>query len=379
KGLPSPRGLLIWHIDESMPNNDNSSRPMVSVEAANGKGPGGSSSAHYFRAGHNTSFTDTTTPNSKSYDGLNAGKPITAISAPGAVMTFRVGGGGTFIYATIDTITPTEGRRNTTVSVQINGTNLLSGSTARLVNGANTINATAVTYNSSNRLTASFTIPDTATIGKWNLVVSSSAYIEDITKTGIFMVLGNTMAITNVTPDIGIRGTTLRLNVTGTDYQSGVAIKLVSGATTINGTSITRTGTTGITASFVIPPTVAHGTKFDLTITNTSGDYVTRTQAVTINSDPTIDDTFPMVFKYYPNPVRNGSITLANDSIKPATVTICTYLGGKIKTIRLPAGGSRQWDTKNENGDKVASGVYLCRIEYDGGKSKTVKIVVHQR
>ncbi|MCL2390521.1 MAG: T9SS type A sorting domain-containing protein, partial [Endomicrobia bacterium] len=65
----------------------------------------------------------------------------------------------------------------------------LSGSTARLTNGGSTINASAVTYNSSNRLTASFTIPNTATIGNWNLIVSSTGYVSDITKTGIFAII----------------------------------------------------------------------------------------------------------------------------------------------------------------------------------------------
>ncbi|MCL2800105.1 MAG: T9SS type A sorting domain-containing protein, partial [Endomicrobia bacterium] len=71
-------------------------------------------------------------------------------------------------------------------------------------------------------------------------------------------------------------------------------IKLSSGSTTINGTNITQSGTTGITASFAIPSSVSDGTKFDLTITNTSGDYVTRTQAVTIYNAMTVTSFTPL-------------------------------------------------------------------------------------
>jgi len=195
----------------------------------------------------------------------------------------------------IDTITPSESKRGTNnVSVTINGMNFLSGSTAKLIKETATITANSVTYNSSSRLTAIFNIPSTAAVGYYDLAVSSSGYSGDITKTGIFLVLGNSMAINNVTPDIGIIGTTLKLTAAGTDIQSGAAIKLVNGSTVINGTGITQSGTTAITASFAIPPGAANGTKFNLTVTNPSGDYATKTQAVTAYNALTVTSFTPL-------------------------------------------------------------------------------------
>ncbi|MCL2800114.1 MAG: M6 family metalloprotease domain-containing protein [Endomicrobia bacterium] len=378
-GMPGPsRGIIIWHIDENMSSNTNYTHYMVAVETADGSDDlamnrNRGKDSHYFRSGNKTDFTDTTTPNSKNYSNQNANMPITNISATGPVMSFILGGGISGpVTGTISTINPAEGRRNTTVTVEINGANLLAGSIARLVRtGSSSMTATSVVCNSPNKLTATFNIANTAAIGYWDLLVSSTGYTGDIRKNGTFLVLGNSMAIHSVTPEVGIKQIKLNLSATGTDFQSGATIKLVSGATTLTGTNITQSGTTKITASFAIPSTVVHGAKFDLTITNPSGDYLTKPQAVTViglsNSDG---------FKYFPNPVKNGRITLVNPSQETATVTIYTYLGGKIKTIIIPAASSEQWDTKNENGDKVASGVYMCRIEYDSGNNKTIKIVV---
>jgi len=236
---------------------------------------------------------------------------------------------GSAVTRTIDTITPTESKRGTNnVSVTINGTNFLSGSTAKLVKGTATITANSVTFNSSNRLTATFNIPSTAAVGYYDLAVSSSGYAGDITKAGIFLVLGNSMAINNVTPDIGIRGTTLRLTAAGTDFQSGAAIKLVNGSTVINGTSITQSGTTGITASFAIPSGVANNTKFDLTVTNTSGDYITKTQTVTAYSALTVTSFTPS------NATAGSAVSL--------TVTGTGFINGYSKIILKNASNESQ-------------------------------------
>jgi len=234
---------------------------------------------------------------------------------------------------TISTITPTESKRGTNnVSVTINGTNLVAGSMAKLIKGTTTITANSVTYNSSSRLTATFNIPGSATVGYYDLAVSSSGYAGDITKTGIFLVLGNSMAINNVVPDIGIRGTTLNLTATGTDFQSGAAIKLVNGSTVINGTGVTRSTTTAITASFAIPSGVANGTKFDLTVTNTSGDYITRTQAVTVYSALTVTGFTPLS-------ANTGSVLI--------TVTGTGFINGYSKIILKNTSNTSQTITPN--------------------------------
>ena len=295
------RGILIWHVDETQSNNNNAARLRVSLEEADGTnslatgtGRRGTDTA-YFRAGNKTEFTDDTSPNSRSYTNQLTNKPITAISASGPTMSFRVGSGGsTLVSGVIDTITPSESRAGTNnVSVVINGAGLLAGSTAKLVRGSNTINANSVMYNSSTSLTAAFDIPGSAAAGYYDLVLSNSGYVSDVTKAGIFLVLSNSMSINTVTPDKVLRGTTVNLAVTGTGFQSGAAMKLDSNSLIVNGTGITLNGTTGITGSFVIPPTTGTSVKFTLTITNPNGDYVKKTEAVAVYGELTITSFTP--------------------------------------------------------------------------------------
>jgi immune inhibitor A len=89
-------GLLIWHIDDSVSTNTNESHYKVALiqadgnrnlELNNNRGDGGDP---YPGSSGNTSFHKTSTPNSKSYSGVDTCVSVTAISAPTAVMTANV-------------------------------------------------------------------------------------------------------------------------------------------------------------------------------------------------------------------------------------------------------------------------------------------------
>ncbi len=102
-GLPGAnRGILIWHVSEDMvdnskPGNTVSNHYLVDLEEASGvqhlllSANATGDDSDYFRAGNNTSFTDSTTPNSKSYSGLSLKLPISAITGSGTPMTFYLG------------------------------------------------------------------------------------------------------------------------------------------------------------------------------------------------------------------------------------------------------------------------------------------------
>ncbi|MFN0094675.1 MAG: M6 family metalloprotease domain-containing protein [Dehalococcoidia bacterium] len=89
-------GLLIWHIDENQAGNTDENHYKVGLVQADGKrqlelnqnrGDGGDP---YPGAGNNTSFTATTTPNSKSFAGADTCVSVTAISPSGPTMTAQV-------------------------------------------------------------------------------------------------------------------------------------------------------------------------------------------------------------------------------------------------------------------------------------------------
>jgi M6 family metalloprotease-like protein len=105
-GLPGA-GLLIWHIDESKTSNDEECYPggpscatyhyhVALVQAdnlwnlekrPNSGGNNGDTGDPYPGSSNNTSFTDTSSPNSKLYNGNTSSVSITSISASGSPMT----------------------------------------------------------------------------------------------------------------------------------------------------------------------------------------------------------------------------------------------------------------------------------------------------
>lgn len=89
-------GLLIWHLDDAIADNSNEAHYRVALEQADGQGHL-ESSANRGDAGDsfpgssdNRAFTNTSSPSSKSYGGLNTCVSVTAISDSGPVMTAQV-------------------------------------------------------------------------------------------------------------------------------------------------------------------------------------------------------------------------------------------------------------------------------------------------
>ncbi len=92
-------GLAIWHVDEQGSNNyeqmTTSQHYECSLEQADNrfdleKGVNGGDSEDLFASPYKTEFSDSTSPNSKWWDGSNSGLNVTQISASGASMTFVV-------------------------------------------------------------------------------------------------------------------------------------------------------------------------------------------------------------------------------------------------------------------------------------------------
>ncbi|MDD2670556.1 M6 family metalloprotease domain-containing protein, partial [Zoogloea sp.] len=86
-------GLLIWHIDDSVAGNTNESHYKVALMQADGKrdmeldhnrGDGGDP---YPGSGNNTTFNNTSTPNSMSYSGANTCVAVTGIGPSGPMIS----------------------------------------------------------------------------------------------------------------------------------------------------------------------------------------------------------------------------------------------------------------------------------------------------
>jgi hypothetical protein len=85
----------------------------------------------------------------------------------------------------------------------------------------------------------------------------------------------------------------------------------------------------------------------------------------------------------YPNPCRESArIAFSSpDSHTPATIEIYNVRGQRIRTLvdrQIPQTGQVfVWDTADENGKKVASGVYLCRVTQ--GTRQNVQKILYQK
>ena len=99
-GLPGfTRGILIWHVDETLPDygaNYDQTHYKVDLEEASGTqhlaaNLSDGDDSDYFRAGTLTEFGDNTTPNSRSYSAAHLVLGIQNISASGNPMTFYFG------------------------------------------------------------------------------------------------------------------------------------------------------------------------------------------------------------------------------------------------------------------------------------------------
>lgn len=96
-------GLLVWHIDETQAGNSDESHYKVALVQADGLreldathavgtfGDQGDSGDPFPGGAAKTAFSATTTPNSKSYAGVNTCVSVTAISASGPTMTATLG------------------------------------------------------------------------------------------------------------------------------------------------------------------------------------------------------------------------------------------------------------------------------------------------
>ena len=94
-------GLAIWHVEEGGSNNNEQMTAAMhyelSLEQADGQfhmegNANGGDSNDLYAAPASVTFSDTTTPNARWWDGSNSGLAIQNISASGGTMTFTMGG-----------------------------------------------------------------------------------------------------------------------------------------------------------------------------------------------------------------------------------------------------------------------------------------------
>jgi M6 family metalloprotease-like protein len=91
------RGILIWHVDETISNNDDQTHYLCDLEEASGTqdlelNNNSGNDLDYFRSDNATEFTSLTTPDNLSYGGTPLGLDIRMVSESNSLMSFVVNG-----------------------------------------------------------------------------------------------------------------------------------------------------------------------------------------------------------------------------------------------------------------------------------------------
>ncbi|MDY6892832.1 MAG: hypothetical protein SVO26_03830, partial [Chloroflexota bacterium] len=182
----------------------------------------------------------------------------------------------------IISVDPDKGAQDATLDVTITGTNL-TGTSAVDFGAGITVNG--FTVDDSNQITASITIDAAATVGTRDVSVTNPDGTDTLTDG---FTVGALPTITSVDPNQDIRGTTLDVTITGTDFTDASAVDF-SAEITVDG--FTVDDPSQITATITIDAGAAIGTR-DVSVTNPFGTG-NLTDSFTVGALPSITSIDP--------------------------------------------------------------------------------------
>lgn len=186
---------------------------------------------------------------------------------------------------TLATLSPAAGARGTTVSVALTGDHFIEALNV-LVSGAG-VTVGAITVANPTSLTADFVIDPLAATGDREVAVRTLGGIS-VPKTFTVRLAAPTLTV--ITPNVGVRGRTSAVTLTGTDFVPGGTTVAVSGSgITVSG--VTVTSSTTLTANFAVATDAAIGDR-TVTVTTVSGTSGTRTFTVNPQT-PTLSSVSP--------------------------------------------------------------------------------------
>ena len=223
---------------------------------------------------------------------------------------------------TITSITPSSGLRGTNVNVTITGTNFVSdsGTTVKISTGG--VNATNVNVQSDTSLTATFKIDSAAVQGKYFVYVSTTHGGDSNSMQ--FTVGSSTPTITSISPSSGVRGGTIQVTITGTNFSASSPTVKIS-PSGITASNVTVNGDTSITATLTVAQTAALGDYFVFVSSSVGGD--SNNVKFSVNPEgPAIMFSMPQVL----NPTQQVPVQLTLAHAQPEEVD------GTLKMVFIP-------------------------------------------
>ena len=191
---------------------------------------------------------------------------------------------------TLTSVTPNQGILGTTVAVTLTGTNFVAGATVAVSGGGVTVSNVVVSNATS--LTADFAIGAGAAPGASSVTVTTGVGTSGAQTFTIDPLPGaGTPTLTSVSPNQGLRGTTVAVTLTGTNFVVGATTVNIIGATGITVTNVIVGSGTSLTANFVLDPAAAIGSR-SVTVTTAGGTSAPRGFSINLPA-PTLTGVSP--------------------------------------------------------------------------------------
>ena len=210
---------------------------------------------------------------------------------------------------TLSSVTPNTGAQDSTVAVTLAGTHFADGATVA-VSGAG-VTVSNVTVASATSLTASLAVSASAAAGARNVTVTTEG---GTSAAGTFMITAlppSAPSLATVSPDEGVRGTTVAVTLTGTTFIDGATVAVSGDGVTVSDVSVASA--TKITADFVIGAAAAAGAR-NVTVTTEGGTSGAETFTILL-PDPTLTTVSPASG----TTVGGTSVTLTGTNLTGAT------------------------------------------------------------
>jgi hypothetical protein len=251
---------------------------------------------------------------------------------------------------TLNGVSPTHGPVTGGTPLTLTGSNFVSGLTVRI----DGVPATDVLVLAPGNITA---VSPAGTVGpKTVTVINPDGKTADLGNAFTFdAVVIPPPSIAAVSPAHGPASGGTTITIDGAHFSDGVAVTL-GGQPCVNVIWMSENRLTALTpAGAPGPNTVA--------VRNPDGQTAEALEAFTF--DPAAQAGITPTAKAYPNPFRSslGHTEMKFSNLSPnGTLRLFSITGELIKELSLDGNGEARWNTQNQSGGLVASGVYRGQV-----------------